>query len=603
MKNSSLLVQVPNGKRMYYAFLAGAQRLIENQGHINKINVFPVADADTGTNLASTFRSIVDSPIPTNNIKVTAEALADAALVGARGNSGIIFAQFLYGFSNELGQEEEFSIETFARSVNKAVTYAYEAIANPVEGTMISVIRAWAEFINAMKELIDDFVELLIKALQVAKTSLANTTQQLEVLRKANVVDAGAKGFVLFLEGMIDFLKNQQSIRRMSIPVNDMVLDEITVDSHEVITFRYCCEAMLALDLHPGESKNTIKEALSSMGDSLVVAGSEKRVRIHIHSDEPIKLFQTISKRASITYQKVDDMIMQKEITHNPKFPVALVTDSTCDLPQEIIEKYQISMIPLTLQVGATQFLDRTTIESEQFYSLLETSPVYPSTSQPSYKDFINKYSYLSSHYKSIFGIHLGKNLSGTFSNSQRAAKAVSEQCDNEIKVFSSDRVSSALGLVVLRAAKAIEEGTSSDEIAAKIEEWSSKSKILVSARTVKYLVKGGRLSHSKGVIAKLLGVQPIISINDEGRAYTFGKAYSHNGSKNLLMKEAKALLSKQKIWGYAISHVRNAETANWYAERMEELTGMKPLFIHNTSPVLATHGGPGTVVLSIMEE
>ncbi len=120
-----MLVQVPNGKRLYYAFLAGAQRLIENQGHINKINVFPVADADTGTNLASTFRSIVDSPIPTNNIKVTAEALADAALVGARGNSGIIFAQFLYGFSNELGQEEEFSIETFARSVNKAVTYAY----------------------------------------------------------------------------------------------------------------------------------------------------------------------------------------------------------------------------------------------------------------------------------------------------------------------------------------------------------------------------------------------------------------------------------------------------------------------------------------------
>lgn len=603
LKNKTPLVKVPDGKSFYYAFLAGAQRLIENQGIINKINVFPVADADTGTNLASTFRSIIDSPIPTNNVKLTAGALADAALVGARGNSGIIFAQFLYGFSNELETEEEFTIESFARSVHKAVTYAYEAIANPVEGTMISVIREWAEFIDAMKELIDDFVELFIKALQVAKDSLADTTRQLEVLRKANVVDAGAKGFVLFLEGMIDFFKNKQSIRRMSIPMNDMVLEDISTDSHEDITHRYCCEAMLALDLHPGETKNTLKDAICEMGDSLVVAGSEKRLRIHIHSDNPIKLFEAISQRSSITYQKVDDMIMQQEMSHNQKWPIALVTDSTCDLPQEILEKYQISMIPLTLQVGSSLFLDRTTIASEQFYNLLDTSPSYPSTSQPSYKDFINKYSYLSSHYNSTIGIHLGKHFSGTFSNSQRAAKAISEQSGKEINVFSSNKVSSALGLVVLRTAQAIEAGKSTSEITSKIAEWSSKSKILVSARTVKYLVKGGRLSHSKGVLGKLLGVQPIISISDEGKAYTYGKAYSEKGSKQLLIKEASELLAKGKIWGYAISHVRNLETAQWYSEQMEILTGMKPLFINNVSPVLATHGGPGTVVLSIMEE
>jgi len=100
LENSKPLVKVLDGRSLYFAFLAGAQRIFENQGLINKINVFPVADADTGTNLASTMRSIVDSPIPTDNIKVTASALAEAALVGARGNSGIIFAQFLYGFSN-----------------------------------------------------------------------------------------------------------------------------------------------------------------------------------------------------------------------------------------------------------------------------------------------------------------------------------------------------------------------------------------------------------------------------------------------------------------------------------------------------------------------
>ncbi len=603
MENSIPLVKLLDGRSFYYAFLAGAQRIFENQSLLNKINVFPVADADTGTNLASTMRSIVDSPIPTNNVKMAATALADAALVGARGNSGIIFAQFLYGFGNEIENEENLTVENFSRSITKAVTYAYEAIANPVEGTMISVIREWAEFINTMKELIDDFVELLIKAFQVAKDSLADTTRQMEVLAKANVVDAGAKGFVLFLEGMIDFFQNRQTIRRLAIPMNDMILEDVQTDSHEEITHRYCCEALLALDLHPGETKETLRNAISEMGDSLVVAGSEKRLRIHIHSDNPIKLFEAISKKSSITYQKVDDMIMQQEMSHHRKFPIALVTDSTCDIPQEILEKYQISMIPLTLQVGASVYLDRTTIESEQFYNLLETSPVYPTTSQPSYKDFINKYSYLSSHYESTIGIHMSKQLSGTFSNSQRAAKAVSEQSGKKISVLNSNRLSSALGLTVLRAAEAIEEGKSHSEIVSEVESWNDQNHILVSAKTVKYLVKSGRLSHSKGVMGKLLGVNPIISVNNEGKAITFGKAYSEKGSMKLLMKEASKLLEKGMIWGYAISHIRNPETADWYASQMETLTGKKPLFINDCSPVLGVHGGPGTVVLSIMEE
>jgi len=603
LENSIPLVRTLDGRSFYYAFLAGAQRIFENQGLLNKMNVFPVADADTGTNLASTMRSIVDSPIPTNNIKMTATALADAALVGARGNSGIIFAQFLYGFSNEIQNEDNLTVEKFSRSITKAVTYAYESIANPVEGTMISVIREWAEFINTMKELIDDFVELLIKALQVARESLADTTRQLAVLAKANVVDAGAKGFVLFLEGMIDFFKNRQSIRRLAIPMNDMILDEIVSDSHEEITFRYCCEAMLALDLHPGETKETVKNAIAGMGDSMVVAGSEKRLRIHIHADEPIKLFEAISKRASITYQKVDDMVMQQEISHHAKWPIALVTDSTCDLPVEILEKYQISMIPLTLQVGASLFLDRTTIASEQFYNLLESSPVYPSTSQPSYKDFINKYSYLGTYYKSIITIHLSKQFSGTFSNSQRAAKAVSEQNGKEISVLNSNRISSGLGLTVLRAAEAIEQGKSHNEIISLVESWNSKNHILVSAKTVKYLVKSGRLSHSKGIIGKFLGLRPIISIDDEGKATTFGKAFNQKGSMRQLMNEASRLVEKGKIWGYAISHIRNPETAQWYADQMEILTGKKPLFINECSPVLGVHGGPGPVVLSVMEE
>jgi len=603
LENPQQVVKVLDGRSLYFAFLAGAQRIFENQGLINKINVFPVADADTGTNLASTMRSIVDSPIPTDNIKVTASALAEAALVGARGNSGIIFAQFLYGFSSEIVNELDFTIENFARSVRNAVTYAYEAIANPVEGTIITVMREWAEFIYAVKELFDDFVELLTQAYQKASESLKETTKKLEILAKNNVVDAGAKGFVLFLEGMIDFLKNRQEIRHLDVHSNEISMSEVENFSHDDITFRYCCEALLSLDPKSKENKESIKNAIENLGDSMVVAGSDRKLRIHIHSDDPTELFGIIGKKASISYQKVDDMVMQQEMSHHRKWPVALLTDSTCDLPQELLEKYHITMAPLSLHVGDSHYLDRTTISSEQFYDLFDKSPVQPTTSQPAYKEFINKYSFLATHYESVIGIHISRHLSGTFSNSERAAKAVCEQSGKKISVLSSNRLSGALGLIVLRAAEAVEAGVAHEELVENIEKWSKQIHILVSAKTVKYLVRSGRLSYSKGLIGKLLGINPIITMDEEGKAATFGKSFNEKGSMKLIMQRYEAVLKEGKAWGYSITHIRNQAAAEYYAQQMEVLTGMKPRFINDASPVLGVNGGPGTAVVSLLME
>jgi dihydroxyacetone kinase-like predicted kinase len=152
----------------------------------------------------------VSTAQPQPNLKLTAVSLADAALNGARGNSGIIFAQFLYGFSNEIKNVETLTVSTFAESMYKAVRYAYEAIANPVEGTMISVIKDWAEYIYQLKDQIEDFLKLLLDGLAKAIESLTATTSKMAVLAKNNVVDAGAKGFVVFLEGMFSYFENGQ---------------------------------------------------------------------------------------------------------------------------------------------------------------------------------------------------------------------------------------------------------------------------------------------------------------------------------------------------------------------------------------------------------
>ncbi len=584
--------------QLYYSILSGAKRIFEHQRTLNKINVFPVPDADTGTNLASTMRSIVNARIPVDTPKATAIAIADAAISGARGNSGIIFAQFLYGFSNELENEKVLDIQAFAESMMKAVAYAYDAIANPVEGTILTVIKAWAEHIYQLKDIIDDFIHLLWEAYQKALESLAGTTKQLQVLAKTHVVDAGAKGFVYFLEGILEFFTKGFIQNEVAVEAESDEDIFATQDLHEEITFRYCTEALIE-----GEKidKKRLGSALENAGDSLVVAGSPSKTRVHIHSDHPADVFHTLQGFGEITYQKVEDMVMQHEIMHNRKSRIAILTDSTCDLPTSILDHYQIHVMPLYVHFGETHFLDRLTIQPGQFYTLLGKSERNPSSSQPSTQDFINRYEYLSTHYDTVIGVHITQAMSGTFSNSTKSAEDVMERTGKKIHLFNSKTLTGGLGLIVLRIAKAIEEGKTVEEILPKIEEWVSKSHLRVTVPTLKYIVRSGRVSPFKGFIAKLLDLKPVIAIDQEGKSYLFSKSFTTSSSMKKVMKNLTQLLKGKKVWEYAVLHANNPEAANWYAAEMEKLTGRKPVFIDQVSPVLAANTGEGVAGIALL--
>ncbi len=521
-----------------------------------------------------------------------------------RGNSGIIFAQFLYGFSNEIRDEKNLTVDDFAELIKKAVKYAYEAIANPVEGTMISVMRDWADYVYLLKDKIKNFNQLIIQSYVKADESLKDTPTKLEILAKNHVVDAGAKGFVVFLEGMIDFFQHGE-LKKIAATRNVIKVKEFeeVVHDEEEIKFRYCTEALITFENNDENNKTILKEAISKFGDSLVIAGSPKKLRIHIHTDDPSELFFVIKDHGNITYKKVDDMVMQSQIVHHRKWSTALITDSTCDLPQEIIEKYQIHVVPLTVHFEKDFYLDSLTITPDKFYDLLAESKTNPTTAQPTYKDFTNKYDYLASHYDSIIGIHLSEKMSGTFSNSRKAAHAIRERQEKDIAVFSSNKVTVALGLILLRAAEAIESGKSFAEVTGSIEDWVSKAHLMVNAQSLKYLIRGGRVSAVKGFFGKLMGVQPIIVVTKEGKAELFGKPTSTKQSMKMVMDETIKLIDGKKLWGYAIAHAQNPEGANWYANEMEGITGVKPKFISAASPVLGTHAGPGVFGLAFLLE
>lgn len=591
-----------DGSSFYYGFLAGSRKILQHQEEINKLNVFPVPDADTGTNLASTIRTIMDQSKPDDRFHITANSIAEAALDGARGNSGVIFAQFLYGLSREVGHSIRLTTAHFAETIHKSVRYVYDAIGDPREGTMISVIRDWAEHLCQLKDKVQDFVHLMTDSYHTAQKSLERTTTQLDVLAKAGVVDAGAKGFVLFLEGMLEFFHLKISREELRQHINDIPVLEIEEAeiNHDQMTYRFCTEAMIEgkhLD------KTAIRKMAQSAGDSLVLAGSDHKLRLHIHTDDPAGLFHQLRTMGDLTFQKAEDMYRQYAIAHERKWDIGLLTDSASDLPEELMHHYQIQMNPINLYFGKNHYLDKVTITPDYFYDMLDQSPVYPNTAQANVKSFTNLYSHMSSHYRQVIALHLSEKLSGTVNSSRKAAEMIGRELKREIAVFDSKNISGGLGLVLLRTARAIESGMSFAEISSLLPEWIDKCKLYVAPATMKYFIKGGRVSKLKGLVARLLHVLPVISMDAEGKTETFDKAFSHKAVMQKVLELVKKFRDEKKVWEYAIVHAHSPQNADYLARETESLLGKAPAYIQNLSPVIGLHAGLGTVGIALMPE
>ncbi len=595
---NAISAQTINGKFLYYAFIAGSQQVLQNQAELNRINVFPVRDKDTGSNLASTIRAVIDTIEPHKSYKKTIGNIAEAALIGARGNSGVIFAQFLHGLSKETKNKNIITLTDFAESVKNSIPYMYEAIANPVEGTMLSVIRDWSDFLSSQKEAFHDFNKVMIDSFVVLEKSLAETTSKLKALKKYDFVDAGAKGFVVFIKGVIEFIKN----RNIRVLVNENIENITLIHSEEAaeeeLTYRYCTEAIVKkLQM----STLSLKQFLGENGDSVVVAGSENTCRIHIHTNHPAELFYKLKDSGTITFQKVDDMLRQQEVANNRKWNIALVTDSTCDLSQELIDFYQINILPLNINFGDNHYLDKITIQPEQFYDLLENSPEFPKTSQINERTFTNLYSHLASHYDAIISVHLTSKFSGTFDNSVKAGQRIEKEFKKSVFTIDSKNLSGALGLLVLKAAQNIESGKTPEDIVKSLESDIANAKIFVSVKDLKYMIKGGRVSKPAGFIAKLLGINPVISINAEGKSLLFGKTFSQKASLNKIFKHIQKISHGKSVWNYIVLHAHNPEGAKKAELKMLEITGKNPVSVVDISPVIGMHAGNGAIAVSLL--
>ena len=588
-------LQQANGFDLLDWFSSGAQEVAAHKKYLNDINVFPVADGDTGTNLATTLRAMVEKPARARSFAGMLQGISKSGLESARGNSGIIFASFVNGIARECQAAEAVDVKEFAGIAHRAVKHLYDAVEHPMEGTLMSIIRDWALFLDNNKDRFSGFQELFSHAYQSAITSLERTKEQLQVLRKHNVVDSGAAGFVRFLQGINLALSHVRGIE----PAED--LESVPVITGEEETeFRYCTEALVDTSAFGAVDLDALKQELGQLGDSLIVNNREGRLKVHLHTNTPERLMEKLAPLGPFIEQKADDMALQSRLRTLPRGGVGLMTDSIADLPDEYKLSHAIATLPMGVMIDGSAYLDKSTIQLEQLFTRMGQKEGYPTSSQPEPGRISALLNQLVDHYDSLIVLSVADRLSGTYQALVKVASLLAPE--KKITVIDTRLNSGAQGLLVRAAAEMAAQGLVHDEIVSRIEAMIPRTKIYVCLNTLAYAARGGRVPNTVGKIGNALGMRPIMTLDNLGNGAAFGVAFSQAGLTRKILRLVKSTMERKGIAEYSIVHGGNLLLAHQYAEEIQRITGKAPAFIAQISSVVALHAGPGTVAVCLVE-
>lgn len=600
-------IRYVDGIRLNRALRAGIRRVISKQDYLNKINVFPVPDGDTGTNMVFTLNTVRQLLVRSVNKHVgnTLTAVADASIDGARGNSGAILAQFFQGLSDAAAELQTLTLTDFSYAVTTGADYARTAMSEPKEGTILTVLSDFASSIKQGVEQIKlcDFVALLEHGVEAAQKSLAETPQQLEVLKKAGVVDAGAQGFVELIEGITDFIR-EGSVADLNKPLDIGFdnSDEIMEHDHGDLEFQFCTECLIkTVDDDQRIDHKSLREQLNAIGNSVVVAGSTRKTKVHCHVNHPDDVFKLAAKFGEVSGQKADDMQQQTHLTQDTKQKVVIVTDSAADIPEGLIEDLNIYIVPVRVNFGNKSYLDKVSLSADEFYAELVTNPEHPKTSQPPPGDFRRQFEFLASHFSTVIYISVTSGVSGTLQSAQTAAERV--MSDSMVHTVDGKNLAVGQGLVTIAAARLAKAGASAEEVLQKIEHYVDTTKVYAYLGDVNYAVKGGRVSKSKKVLVDLLRLNPILTASPEGKLTTGGNFFGH---ANRVKKFTRFLLKKldqSKTYRILVSHANSPDEGEELMQLLKEkVNHIESIDMTDTGTAVGAHGGPGTVVAGIQE-
>ncbi|HEV8123800.1 MAG TPA: DegV family protein [Gemmatimonadales bacterium] len=593
-----------DGPRLARALFAASDWVAAGREEINRINVFPVPDGDTGTNFSLTLRSVADAlravgdaPLPD-----TARAMARGAVLGARGNSGMMLAHFLLGFADSLGDRLTANAVDIAGAIRLGSDRLYASLDDPREGTILTVAReaaAAAERVATPDMDIGDFMHRLLDEGEVA---LARTPDLMAVLKEAGVVDAGGKGFVRMIEGVVRFIEGDPILPAEPISTGEFMSPAALADVAAERDFQYCTEVMVRGEQMP--PANEVRQAMRTFGGSLQVLVSGNLLKVHVHTDTPEAVFTYAARWGTIEATKADDMRAQhRDLSHAhaARRPVAVVTDTSADLSDGVLDRHHIALVPLQVMFGDEVFQDRVQLKPEEFYRRLRISRTLPTTSQPTPADFVRVFRDARGEADEVVAVLLSSTLSGTYQSAQAAVKAAGL---TGIHLVDSASASFGVGLLALRAAELAESGWKAADVARELERLRGQSGCLVTVDHFDNLIRSGRVTRGKAWLAGMLDVKPILSLDVSGRIQPVDRV---RGRDNVVPKVLslldKRLTPRPRAIRFGIAHAEAPEVAERVRTALVAAYQPRDCFVSLATGVLGTHVGAGAWAVFYMIE
>jgi len=582
-----------DGPRLSRSLLAASDWVTAGRDEINRINVFPVPDGDTGTNFSLTLRSVSDAlrALGDAPLDSTARTAVFGVVLGSRVNSGMMLAHFLLGFAEALEGREKGTAKDIARGIRLGADRLYSSLDDPREGTILTVAREAALAAERAAADSPDISMFMNRLLAEGEIALARTPELMAVLKEAGVVDAGGKGFVRMIEGVVRLIEGDPILPATATTGEFSSIPAAEIDVAAERDFQFCTEAMIQGEQLP--SANEVRSVLREFGGSVQVVVAGDILKLHVHTDTPDAVFTCAARWGKVSATKAEDMRVQhRKLAHPERRPVAIVADSSSDLPDAVLDRHHIALVPLQVMFGDTTYRDRVELKPEAFYATMRRSRAHPTTSQPTPAEFVRVLRDARSEADEVVAVLLASRLSGTFQAGMMAARAANI---DGVEFVDSASASLGLGLLALRGAELAESGWSARDIAEELRRVRRQSGALVTVDRFDNLLRSGRVTRGKAWLAGLLDVKPILGLDDLGSIIPVDRVRGRdNVVPRVLSLLERRLTPRPKAVRFGIVHAEAPEPAERMRRAIVAAYQPRDCFVTLATGVLGAHVGFG---------
>ena len=583
-----------NGKLLTRLLRGGYKNLCANVDYLNDINVFPVTDGDTGTNIKKTYEMGINNLVDSDSHSEVFGSFVDGLLMGSRGNSGLIISQYFAGLYQEIKGIDEVCAGDVCNALVRAYEAAKGAVLKPVEGTILTVMREGAEKAKAH---VRDNMPLDIFFTNFSKeiyTSLKATPKKLEVLKEHSVVDSGAAGFYLIFDGFRkEYCDTDENI--VDLPSAEFKNE---VAATIALKHRYCTEFRVSISEGSLLNKNDAVKKIAKMGDSVAVALNGNVLKVHIHTNEPDKVVEMFTQYGDIKDKKVDDMEAQSNIKTD--YSYAILGDATCDLSDELRARYQIDgyfsghmSVPGGKEILST--LDFSYMPCKKFYSHLKSNFKKYHGAPLNVGEMVNYAEPFLKAGKDLLLISLSSALSVTYNVMVNTAKTLQAKYpDKKIIVVDGKKYSVGTGLLMLKASQLRSNGFSIEETASAIEEAKNKIHQMGSMDDMFFIASKGRISNAKAFLATIAGIKTLADFDKDGNVTVLGKVSGYKKAYRAILEYISKTIVDPQNEVIIVAHSNREKLAKKLAGYIEKQFSPKQIIIQDIYPATGINTGPG---------